>query len=147
MATIFEALRTQIGTLTAVTSLVGNRIRPLRFPTKDDIRAGGGILIDPLKETDQVDIDAGDGAEFLELRFRCVASSHLAAYAIAQALRSNGQSPHAGLQGFAGTVGGVVIEAIALRYKEFSFEWFEDGSDEGYYVVDWHGDVSYSEAP
>jgi hypothetical protein len=145
MATIFDALRTQIGTLSAVTALVGSRIRPLRLPSKDDIRVGGALLIDPLKEENQLDLNDDGGAQLLRLRFRAVAATLSGAYAIAQALYFNGTNPASGLNGFDGTVQGIPIQVITLIHKEFAFEWFQDGSDEGYYAVDWHGEVAYSE--
>ena len=145
MATIFDALRYQIGQYSAVTALVANRIRPMRFATRDDLSKGAGLLIDPLKEENQLDLSASGGAESLRLRFRCVASGQDAAYAVARALYTNGQTPAAGLNGFTGTVQGVPILAVALMWKEFDFEQFENGSDEGYYVVDWHAQVDYAE--
>lgn len=145
MATIFDALRYQIGQYSAVASLVANRIRPLRLATRDDVSKGGAILIDPLKETNEIDLSSTGGLETLTLRFRCVASGIDAAYAIARALYANGQAPAAGLNGFRGTVQGVLIFDVVLKEKEFDFELFENGSDEGYYVVDWHSQVDYAE--
>lgn len=151
MATIFDALTTQIKTLTTVTALVGDRIRPLKLAQKDDLTAppngvgGPSLLISPVQNVAQNDLSARGGAKSLSVLFRCVAETLADAQAVSDAVEWNGTNPGSGMAGLGQiNVLGIFIQRISIDMDTYDFIFYEDGSDEGYYVVDKHSTVDYT---
>jgi hypothetical protein len=143
-----QALCILAKSLAAVTALTGSRIRPMKFSLKDDISAGPGLLIFPLQETNQIDLSGRGGAESFTMLLRCVAETMTKARQLASAVRDNNTNPGTGFEGYSGTpIGsGISIQMITLDSKTFDQIFYMDGSDEGYYVVDWHATVDFGEA-
>ena len=146
VATIEQAVVTALQGMTAVTAIT-SQIRPMKFAFRDDINSGPGVLVFPEQEDMQVDLSGRGGAESMQMLVRCASLTMIQSRNLAEACRNNGTNPGTGLEAFSGTVAGMVIQMITIDTKTFDFIFFGTHTDEGYYVVDLHCTVDYSEQP
>lgn len=141
MATIEEAVRSRLASLSAVTDIT-TRIRPYRAQQTDSLPF---IVIACDEEQHENTLDGLGGLVTAQVRLSAVAETLASARALSEAIRGTGGST--GMAGYEGTVSGIEIQASILQRKQFDFQPYGDASDEGFYEVASIYQIQYTETP
>lgn len=104
---IEQLLYTQLGTIAALTTLVGDRIFPYRL-APDTLAPA--ITYQLVEAPEQLNLSGGSGLHRSIYRFFCYGSSYSDAVAVDEALV-------AGLSGWTASSGGVTIQSTNLRNR------------------------------
>lgn len=131
-ATLENVLKDLITGLSAVAALTGT-VRTDWAAQKDPLPF---ILIGVDRETPWNDLSGKGGLIKADVRIRCCAATRTLTRQMTDALRTNGTTPGTGLEGYSGTVDGVAIGELLWDHSEFDYVPYEDGTDNGYYVID-----------
>lgn len=135
--TIEAALRAMLSSFTAVTDLVGDRIRPDIMDIDDDPHA---ILVKVESEAIHSDLDGRGGLITASVIVDAIAYTRLESRKLEQLIRTNGTDPGTGLQGYAGLVGTFQVDGCTLARRVPYL--LERQTDED---RDWYGIASYYE--
>jgi hypothetical protein len=141
MATIEDAIRTRLSSLSAVTTIT-SRIRPYRAQQTDALPF---VVVACDEEQHENTLDGLGGLVTAQMRISSVAETLAGARALAEAIRGTGGTT--GMAGYEGTVSGVEIQASILQRKQFDFQPYGDSSDSGFYEVASIYQIQYTETP
>lgn len=131
-------------TKTAVTALVGTRIRFDQLSEKDTLPS---LVIDVQSEENETDLSGAGGLITAIVEFRGVASTKAAAADIIEAIRTNGTDPGTGLQGYTGAAVDADIRAAWFEGREFETVDSGDGKDSALHVCKGTYRIQFVESP
>lgn len=148
---IEAALRTLLISFPTVTAIVGTgtsaRIRPYKLWQKDELAVSDAIIIRVNTEEPQNDLSGSGGQVMADVSVLSCSSTLRNARTLAECCRTNLMAnPAEGLEAFDGNMASVAIGQILSGARSVDFIFYGDDSDEGYYVVDAHYSVTYTEA-
>ena len=129
---IEEYLRQLLLTFSAVTALVGTRIRPDTLGQQDSLPA---IIVDVREIVPQNTLDGEGGLARATVHIEAVSTLKAEARAVMEAVRVNGTEPGTGLAGFSGAAGDGSIDAAVLDATQMEYRPFEEGGDSGWHIV------------
>ena len=139
---IEESVRLRLIAKSAVSALVGERIRPYK-PAQTDVLPF--VIIRSNSEVNVNTLDYRGGLVQADISVVAAAETIAGARALATAIRTNNTDPGTGLAGDSWDQADVTVQACLLERTEMDFIPYEEGSDEGYYVADAHYKIDFEE--
>lgn len=142
-------LRTYLLTLSAVTTLVGQRIYVDEIPQLADGEEQTDIfpciVFTVMNETEQTDLDGDGGLVLGQIQIAALSGMKSVARSICEAVRINGTNPGTGLAGYTGTVGTASFTKCVLNDTSMEYWQADDGTDTGLHVVKANYSLWYAE--
>lgn len=132
---IEDGIRAYLLTKTAITNLVGTRIRPDKLH-QSDVRPA--IVYEITEEESQTDLDGDGGLVKATVTFSCEAEVRSTARQLCEELRKV-------LAGYSGPAGEETIDAAIVGKLKSGFVAAEEDGDKGYYVFERVVTVWYTE--
>ncbi len=139
-----QALQNFIYNLAAVQALFPLlKVRVMKLKQDDPLPA---IIIGPDKESHENDLIYHGGGVIWSGKIRVVSKVFADTRLLLEAIRNNGSTnPGTGLAGFSGLMDGWQVQGARFEESEFDFIFYEDGTDEGDFIIDTTCVVEFAE--